>query len=260
MYGGEIVSVEAYVVPEISVIKNQYLEVARENYGHLKDLWLSDVCKSSEDLEVDVLVGADYLWLLQRDCIRRSKPGEPVAIDTVLGWVVSGPLGGFDVDEPVTALANFVSAEVRNPAIDINQFWDLETIGIKDQSSDVHESVISDLKFTGTRYSVGLPWKENHDPLPSNYDLIGEQTYAKEMLACQTGGQFGKVLGLEWDCVRDLIRFEFDHLIGKAQTLEPTKRNVLSLLACIFDPLGLLSPTVAKAKILFQDICISGLD
>ena len=87
-----------------------------------------------------------------------------------------------------------------------------------------------------------------------------EQTYAKEMLACQTGGQFGKVLGLEWDCVRDLIRFEFDHLIEKAQTLEPTKRNVLSLLACIFDPLGLLSPTVAKAKILFQDICISGLD
>ena len=514
LYGGEIVSVEAYVVPEISVIKNQHLEVARENYGHLKDLWLSDVCKSSEDLEVDVLVGADYLWLLQRDCIRRGKPGEPVAIDTVLGWVVSGPLGGFDVDEPVTALANFVSAEVRNPAIDINQFWDLETIGIKDQSSDVHESVISDLKFTGTRYSVGLPWKENHDPLPSNYDLsfkrmkgqikrlskdpallaeydsiikaqektgiiekvspnesisteskihyvphqavvrkdatttklrivydasakphksavalndcleagpslnpllfdillrfrekrvaivadiekaflnievhekdrdslrflwvddvlrknlslvvyrfcrvvfgvnsspfllnatlrhhiskyaihdkhfadillrsfyvddlatgeasteaayllytkakermneggfklrkwrtndrelraqiqkdatdlenttseAEEQTYAKEMLACQTGGQFGKVLGLEWDCVRDLIRFEFDHLIEKAQTLEPTKRNVLSLLACIFDPLGLLSPTVAKAKILFQDICISGLD
>ena len=38
----------------------------------------------------------------------------------------------------------------------------------------------------------------------------------------------------------DLIRFEFDHLIEKAQTLEPTKRNVLSLLACIFDPLGLL--------------------
>ena len=68
------------------------------------------------------------------------------------------------------------------------------------------------------------------------------------------------MLGLEWDCVRDLIRFEFDNLSEKAQNLELTKRNVLSLLACIFDPLGLLSPTVAKAKLLFQDICISGLD
>ena len=25
--------------------------------------------------------------------------------------------------------------------------------------------------FIGTRYSVGLPWRENHDPLPTNYDL-----------------------------------------------------------------------------------------
>ena len=35
----------------------------------------------------------------------------------------------------------------------------------------MHESVISDLKFAGKRYSLGFPWKENHDPLPSNYDL-----------------------------------------------------------------------------------------
>ena len=172
LVGREVVSVEAYFVPEISVIKNQHLEVARENFAHLRDLWLSDVCQSSEDFEVDVLVGADYLWLLQRDCIRRGKPGESVAIDTVLSWVVSGPIGGLDVNEPVnTALANFVFAEVQNPVVDINQFWSLESIGIKDQTSDVHESVISDLKFTGIRYSVGLPWKENHDPLPSNYDL-----------------------------------------------------------------------------------------
>ena len=46
--------------------------------------------------------------------------------------------------------------------------------------------------------------------------MAEKQTYAKEMLACQTGGLFGKVLGLESDCVRDLIRFEFDHLIEKA--------------------------------------------
>ena len=89
LVGREVVSVKAYVVPEISVIKNQHLEVARENFAHLRDLRLSDVCKSSEDLEVDVLVGADYFWLLQRDCIKCGKPGEPVAIDTVLGWVVS---------------------------------------------------------------------------------------------------------------------------------------------------------------------------
>ena len=122
MVGKETVSVEAYVVPEITVVKNQHLEVEREHCAHLKDLWLSDVCKSSEDLEVDVLVGADYLWLLQKDCITCGKPGEPVAIDTVLGWVVSGRIGSPDVEEPVTALANFVSAEGRNSEVDIINF------------------------------------------------------------------------------------------------------------------------------------------
>ncbi|XP_046864649.1 uncharacterized protein LOC124459172 [Xenia sp. Carnegie-2017] len=34
--GGEVVSIEAYVVPEISVISNQHLEVVRNNFEHLK--------------------------------------------------------------------------------------------------------------------------------------------------------------------------------------------------------------------------------
>jgi hypothetical protein len=68
-----------------------------------------------------------------------------------------------------------------------------------------------------------------------------EQTYAKTALEGQAGSQVGKGLGLEWDCAHDLLRFDFRHLIEKAQKTEPSKRNVLSLLACIFDPLGLLS-------------------
>ena len=91
-------------------------------------------------------------------------------------------------------------------------------------------------------------------------DCEENETYAKTSLACQAGSQVGKVLGLEWDCVRDLIKFDFAHLIERAQNKEPSKRNVLNLLACIFDPLGLLSPTAVKAKIRFQEICISGLD
>ena len=54
-------SVEAYVVPEISVIRNQHLEVVRDKFSHLKGLWLSDVCEANEDLEVDVRVRVDYL-------------------------------------------------------------------------------------------------------------------------------------------------------------------------------------------------------
>ena len=33
----------------------------------------------------------------------------------------------------------------------------------------MHASVIDNIIFTGKRYSVGLPWKVVHKPLPSNY-------------------------------------------------------------------------------------------
>ena len=61
-----------------------------------------------------------FQWMFEKDRILRGNPGEPVAIETVLGWVISGPIGGFNVEEPVTAQAKFVSAEVQNPVVDIN--------------------------------------------------------------------------------------------------------------------------------------------
>ena len=50
-----------YVVPEISSIQNGHIELVKGEYPHLKGLWFSDVCKGSDELEIDVLVGADYL-------------------------------------------------------------------------------------------------------------------------------------------------------------------------------------------------------
>ena len=41
---------------------------------------------------IDVLIGADYLWNFQKGCTIRGKPDEPVAVETELGWVLSGPM------------------------------------------------------------------------------------------------------------------------------------------------------------------------
>ena len=42
--------------------------------------------------------------------------------------------------------------------------------------------------------------------------------------------------------------------------MEATKRNVLSLLASLFDPLGMVSPVTVGMKVLFQEICNSKFD
>ena len=39
------------------------------------------------------------------------------------------------------------------------------------EEDKVHESVLDDITFMGNRYSVGLPGKLGHKPLPSNYNV-----------------------------------------------------------------------------------------
>ena len=90
--------------------------------------------------------------------------------------------------------------------------------------------------------------------------LGDEETYAKSKLEPQGGTKGEKVLGLAWDCENDTLHFNFQHIADKAKGLEATKRNVLSLLASLFDPLGMVSPVTVGMKVLFQEICNSKFD
>ena len=90
--------------------------------------------------------------------------------------------------------------------------------------------------------------------------LEDEETYAKSKLEPQGGTKGEKVLGLAWDCENDTLHFNFQHIADKAKGLEATKRNVLSLLASLFDPLGMVSPVTVGMKVLFQEICNSKFD
>ena len=121
-------------------------------------------------LEIDILIGADNLWAFQSGKVVKGKDDEPVAVDTCLGWVVSGPLKGSSENE--SAKVNFVSQvenqNLNNIGFDINKLWDLETLGVR-ECDDVHEALLDKIKFNGSKYSVKLPWKQGHEHLPTNY-------------------------------------------------------------------------------------------
>lgn len=74
--GQKVIQIEAYVVPEISTIQNGHVELAKGECPHVKDLWFSDVCKGLDELEIDVLVGADYLWNFQKERTIRGDPDQ----------------------------------------------------------------------------------------------------------------------------------------------------------------------------------------
>ena len=63
---GEIVKIQAYVVPDISQVRNEHVEIVKTDYPHLRDIWFSDVSKEEEILSIDVLIGSDLPLVFSR--------------------------------------------------------------------------------------------------------------------------------------------------------------------------------------------------
>ena len=173
LFEGRPVSMEAFAVEEISTISNIHVEEMKYNFPHLNSIYFSDICKEQDDLEIQVLCGSDFLWNFQEGESRRGGPGEPVAVRTTLGWVLSGPLKGKKLNSSEISVVNHVHDifnATSHKEIDgnLNKLWDLDSLGIREKDS-VHENVIDNICFTGKRYSVGLPWKVGHGQVPLNF-------------------------------------------------------------------------------------------
>ena len=63
------------------------------------------------------------------------------------------------------------------------------------------------------------------------------------------------VLGVEWDLINDELNCVIKPVIDLANNVTPTKRSILSVVASIFDPLGVLSAFTLPAKQIFQCLC-----
>uniref|UniRef100_A0A182KHE2 Integrase catalytic domain-containing protein n=1 Tax=Anopheles christyi TaxID=43041 RepID=A0A182KHE2_9DIPT len=79
-----------------------------------------------------------------------------------------------------------------------------------------------------------------------NADQIGTQS-ARQFLPHETV----KTLGVSWEPEHDILSFE-SAIEPESSTL--TKRSILSNVARMFDPLGLISPIVIRAKIMMQEL------
>ncbi|XP_013403245.1 uncharacterized protein LOC106168647 [Lingula anatina] len=62
-----------------------------------------------------------------------------------------------------------------------------------------------------------------------------------------------KTLGVRWDIRAD--QFGFSIMMREKP---PTRRGILSLISCIYDPLGFIAPVVLPAKRILQDLCREG--
>ena len=118
------------------------------------------------------------------------------------------------------------------------------------QAADRKEKAIEvfeDAKFTLHK------WNSNASELELNGEAaVGndEETYAKQQL----GGDLTQttMLGLKWNKSKDTLTVTFPTVDSNTTT---TKRTILSKLAKVCDPLGLVSPIILEGKLIFRDVC-----
>ncbi|KAK3732474.1 hypothetical protein QZH41_003783 [Actinostola sp. cb2023] len=176
--------VNAYSVPTIcSPLSNQAVQLAVNNYPHLRGLELADIPSNSDNVEIDVLIGADYYWNFVTGAIKRGDRPGPVAMYTKMGWVLSGPvilsesqtnndcsvqLNSTHILKVEADLVQMEKDEQFNMKEELKKFWDLESLGIRNDEISVYDKFTQSIQFDGRRYEAELPFKEEHPLLPDN--------------------------------------------------------------------------------------------
>jgi len=112
-----------------------------------------------------------------------------------------------------------------------------------DEARAIRNEIIELLKLGG--FAI-RQWASNDERLTSDLEATALHTYytiGKE--------QHLTTLGVTWQALEDKIRYDVRKI---KSTDKITKRNILSEIAKIYDPLGLLGPVVMHAKKLMQNV------
>lgn len=125
--------------------------------------------------KIDLLIGPDQYWLvLTGDSLRLSP--KLMLLDSLFGWLLHGVTDQMDPGDHTT-MALLIHAnpiEQEKPTDLLARLFDLD--GVSDGPSDAKQLEIdpavqqfnSSITNIGQRYQVGLTWKEDHKPLPTN--------------------------------------------------------------------------------------------
>ena len=116
-------------------IQGQNLSCVIQNHEFTKELQLAD--NSQGEANVDILIGADLYWHFVTGETKRSNTCNLVTINSVFGWVISGPNEcnhqnyHSSANTTMSHLLKISFQENHNHLNkEIHCFWNLDAIGI----------------------------------------------------------------------------------------------------------------------------------
>jgi hypothetical protein len=145
---------------------------------------------------IEILIGADVAGKIVTGNVIKLDCGL-TAMETNLGWTL---LGKIPHCNPKLTKAMIVTSMLIDN-LNISDLWKLDLIGISDPTDVKSKSQVQrdvDAYFKDTlkvneegRYEVKLPWKEYHQPLPTNRTLA-EKRLESTVKKLQRGGMYFK--------------------------------------------------------------------
>ncbi|XP_064632755.1 uncharacterized protein LOC135491048 [Lineus longissimus] len=171
---GSTVHIRALVVPKITTPLRNYIDERIADLPHLRGLQLAHPVNTANPFEISVLVGADYYYSIVGYRIVRGKG--PTAISSRLGYLLCGHTHHRTTVKDTNTLCGHVALETSK----LEQFWDLENIGITDNPKEKEMTFDSytetHLSMRDNHYTAKLPWREDHPPLPTNFAVCNART------------------------------------------------------------------------------------
>ena len=102
----------------------------------------------------------------------------------------------------------------------------------------------------------------NPNPPVLNNTDESDETYTQATLGgsqtLHSGGQ--KILGVKCKVDTDQFVVSLEDIAQIAESLDPTERNIVSLVGKFYDPLGILAPVVVKFKVFLHTMCEANLE
>ena len=161
------------ICPPLSVMMKN-LKIPPE----LKGLKLADRLQSSENLDVDIIIGNDYYGQLITGRIIKTENEAESAMESKFGWLPSGPFQNESNHENDlnTLCQRIETMPIEESKLDnlLTKFWEISKIPEdSDKNDDIIINFQKTIRFNETpgRYNVRLPWKLNKRDLPTNFIL-----------------------------------------------------------------------------------------
>jgi len=143
--------------------------VSYNQWDYLADLALADPTLTRAE-PIEIIIGSDLYGEIIRDGIRRGAVGQPIAQNTIFGWILSGPTALPHSAQPSTVrycshATSSSQAEMRSLDNALRRFWELEeiprqTVLTPDEQRCEDHFIATHSRSADGRYIVRLPFKD----------------------------------------------------------------------------------------------------